>query len=245
MIEVKDLDVCYGPLQVLWSVNMALPSGQIGTLLGSNGAGKSTLLAAVSGLVRPAAGQVLFEGEDIGGMSSRERLSRGVVHVLERQRTFPFMTVRENLQLGAYLRPARRQLRDSLERVCSIFPFLEGKMSQPAGTLSGGEQQMVVISRGLISLPRLLLLDEPLLGLSPVMAQTIVAAIRKLNEDGLSVLFSEQHIKKSLRLSEYACVLSSGRVAISGRSADLMLNDTITDVYMGQKSRGETEVRPG
>jgi branched-chain amino acid transport system ATP-binding protein len=237
MIEVKNLDVRYGPLQVLWSVDMALPPGEIGALLGSNGAGKSTLLGAISGLNRASTGQVLFS------LPPRERLSRGIVHVLERQRTFPFLTVRENLQLGAYLRPARRQLPRSLELVCALFPFLEGKMSNLAGTLSGGEQQMVVISRGLISLPRLLLLDEPLLGLSPVMAQTIVGAVKQLNEDGISVLFSEQHIKKSLQLSRYACVLHSGRVAVSGRSDELMLSDMVTDVYMGNKSRVDTPDR--
>jgi branched-chain amino acid transport system ATP-binding protein len=243
MIEVKNLDVRYGPLQVLWAVDMALPAGEIGALLGSNGAGKSTLLAAISGLNRASGGQVLFDGADITSLSPRERLSRGIVHVLERQRTFPFMTVRENLQMGAYLRPARKQLSQSLERVCSLFPFLEKKMSSLAGTLSGGEQQMVVISRGLIGLPRLLLLDEPLLGLSPVMAQAIVGAIRQLNGDGISVLFSEQHIKKSLRLSQYACVLHSGRVAIAGRSDHLMLSDMVTDVYMGNKSRVDTPDR--
>jgi branched-chain amino acid transport system ATP-binding protein len=243
MIEVKNLDVRYGPLQVLWSVDMALPPGEIGALLGSNGAGKSTLLGAISGLNRASTGQVLFEGADITSLPPRERLSRGIVHVLERQRTFPFLTVRENLQLGAYLRPARRQLPRSLELVCALFPFLEGKMSNLAGTLSGGEQQMVVISRGLIGLPRLLLLDEPLLGLSPVMAQTIVGAVKQLNEDGISVLFSEQHIKKSLQLSRYACVLHSGRVAVSGRSDELMLSDMVTDVYMGNKSRVDTPDR--
>jgi branched-chain amino acid transport system ATP-binding protein len=237
MIEVSDVGVCYGSLQVLWGVNLELQTGEIGTLLGSNGAGKSTLLAAISGLVRTSGGQIRYDGEDITSLSARDRLSRHIVHVLERQRTFPFMTVRENLQLGAYLRPARRQLPASMARVCALFPFLENKMSALAGTLSGGEQQMVVIARGLIGLPKMLLLDEPLLGLSPVMAQTITKTIKELNQDGITVLFSEQHIKKALELSDSASVLSSGRVALSGRSVELLRSGTITDVYMGNKSR--------
>jgi branched-chain amino acid transport system ATP-binding protein len=237
MIELKDVDVAYGQVQVLWSIDLSVAEGEIGALLGSNGAGKSTVLGAISGLVRSSRGRVFYNGEDITSLTARERLSRGVVHVLERQRTFPYMTVRENLQLGAYLRPARRQLSSSLDRVCEIFPFLADRMSQLAGTLSGGEQQMVVIARGLIGLPRLLLLDEPLLGLSPIMAQTITSAIQQLNRDGLTVLFSEQHIKKSLELSQSACVLASGRVAISGRSDELLRSQAVTDVYMGQKSR--------
>ena len=237
MIELERIDVSYGQLQVLWGVSLRVEENEVVAILGANGAGKSTVMAALSGVVRPTAGRVLFEGEDITALPPRDRVARGIVHVLERQRVFPFMSVNENLRLGAYLPAQRRRINEGLERVYDLFPWLEARGKQRAGLLSGGEQQMVVIARGLMSGPRLMMLDEPFLGLSPSMVAQILDVIRKLNEQGITVVFIEQHVKKALTASSRAYVLEAGRVAISGDSAELYSSGEVTRIYMGVEAR--------
>jgi branched-chain amino acid transport system ATP-binding protein len=237
MIELRGIDVAYGPLQVLWDVNLTVEAGEVLAILGANGAGKSTVMATMSGVVRPIGGSVLFEGEDVTALSPKERVQRGIVHVLERQRVFPFMSVYENLKMGAYLRGPRKDTKEGLERVYDLFPFLKERTKQRAGLMSGGEQQMLVIARGLMAQPRLMMLDEPFLGLSPYMVSEILTVIRTLNEDGITVAFIEQHVKKALDASHRAYVLEAGRVVLTGSSDELLSSGQVTKVYMGVETR--------
>jgi len=241
MIELRNIDVAYGTLQVLWDVSLKVEKGEVVSILGANGAGKSTVMATMSGVVRPLKGSILFEGEDITALGPRARVSRGIVHVLERQRVFPFMSVLENLKMGSYLPTARRKQSESLERVYELFPFLKERTRQRAGLMSGGEQQMLVIARGLMSQPRLMMLDEPFLGLSPHMVSEILTVIRSLNEQGITVVFIEQHVKKALAASGRAYVLEAGRVALTGASNELLESGRVTKVYMGVEAR-EAEI---
>ena len=208
MIELRNIDVAYGTLQVLWDVSLKVEKGEVVSILGANGAGKSTVMATMSGVVRPLKGSILFEGEDITALGPRARVSRGIVHVLERQR---------------------------------VFPFLKERTRQRAGLMSGGEQQMLVIARGLMSQPRLMMLDEPFLGLSPHMVSEILTVIRSLNEQGITVVFIEQHVKKALAASGRAYVLEAGRVALTGASNELLESGRVTKVYMGVEAR-EAEI---
>ncbi|MGH2945819.1 MAG: ABC transporter ATP-binding protein [Solirubrobacteraceae bacterium] len=237
MLEVRDIDVSYGFLQVLWGLNVDVHEGEVVAILGANGAGKSTLMAAMSGVVRPTSGHVTFDGEDVTCLPVRERLKRGLAHVLERQRVFPLLTVHENLRVGAYLPRSRRALNEALEYVYSLFPFLEDRSGQRAGSLSGGEQQMLVIARGLMSRPRMVLLDEPFLGLSPQMVAEITVTIRRLHESGVTIAFIEQDVGKALAIAQRAYVLEAGRLALSGPSEELRRTDAVTKVYMGLAGR--------
>jgi branched-chain amino acid transport system ATP-binding protein len=201
--------------------------------MGANGSGKSSLMNAVSGLVAPAAGRVTFDGADITRVPTYHRLGRGLAHVPERRRLFPYMTVLENLLLGAYvpaLRPARAEM---LESVLAMFPALRDRKSQLAHTLSGGEQQMVAIGRALISQPRFIMLDEPFLGLSPRLVLQVGETMRRINAGGVTVLFTEQAIQQSLSIADRGYILESGRLALSGTSAELLANDLLQRVYMG------------
>jgi branched-chain amino acid transport system ATP-binding protein len=241
VIELRNVDIAYGEVQVLWDVSLSVDKGEVVAILGANGAGKSTVMATMSGVVKPIGGSVIFEGEDITKLDARARVERGIVHVLERQRVFPFMSVLENLKLGSYLKAARKQQASSLERVYGLFPFLEKRSKQRAGLMSGGEQQMLVIARGLMSQPRLMMLDEPFLGLSPQMVTEILDVIRRVNDQGITVVFIEQHVKKALNASARAYVLEAGRVALSGPSEELLESGQVTKVYMGVEAR-EAEV---
>jgi branched-chain amino acid transport system ATP-binding protein len=241
MIELKNIDVAYGELQVLWDVSLTVKEGEVVSILGANGAGKSTVMATMSGVVRPKLGAVIFEGKDVTALSPKQRVERGIVHVLERQRVFPFMSVLENLKMGAYLPGPRKQTKQRLEVVYDFFPFLEDRMKQRAGLMSGGEQQMLVIARGLMAQPRVMMLDEPFLGLSPQMVSEILVVIQKLNEQGITVVFIEQHVKKALDSSTRAYVLDAGRVVLSGPSDELLESGQVTKVYMGVEAR-EAEV---
>jgi len=200
--------------------------------MGANGSGKSTLLNAISGLV-DSSGEIVFDGRSLQGVPTHKRLALGLAHVLERRRLFPFLTVLENLLLGAYLPSLRRARARSLERVESLFPILRERRRQLAHSLSGGEQQQVAIARALMGNPRFLMLDEPFLGLSPRMVKEISQAIRAINQDGVTVLFNEQSVQHSLGLSDRGYILESGRVALSGASADLLADPRLYNIYMG------------
>jgi branched-chain amino acid transport system ATP-binding protein len=233
MLSVDALEVRYGGYLALSDVSLHVAAGEIVCLMGANGSGKSSLMNAVSGLVTPAAGRVTFDGADITKVPTYRRLARGLAHVLERRRLCPYMTVLENLLLGAYV-PAMRPARaEALESVLVMFPALRGRQSQLAHTLSGGEQQMVAIGRALMSRPRFIMLDEPFLGLSPRLVIQVGETMRRINAAGVTVLFTEQAIKQSLSIADRGYILESGRLALTGTSAELLANELLQRVYMG------------
>jgi branched-chain amino acid transport system ATP-binding protein len=212
---------------------MRAEAGEIVCLLGPNGAGKSTLMNTISGLLRPRGGQVTFLGQRIDGRPPHEIVGAGVAHVLERRRLFPFLTVRDNLLLGAHNRQARPHRARSLDRVETLFPVLRERRDQLAHTLSGGEQQMVAIARGLMARPRLLMIDEPFLGLAPRVVQSIGEVIRRIHEDGITVIFVEQNVELALRLAHRGYVLESGRTIVEGISAELLRSAEVKRIFLG------------
>jgi len=233
VLEVEGLEVRYAGYLALADVSLRVGEGEVVCLMGANGSGKSSLLNAVSGLVTPSAGRVRFNGEPIDRVPTWQRLGRGLAHVLERRRLFPYMTVLENLLLGGYEPSARKRRPESLERVIALFPILGERRRQLAHSLSGGEQQMVAIGRALMSRPRFIMLDEPFLGLAPRLVRDVSDAIRRINADGVTVLFTEQAIQQSLSISHRGYVLEGGRLALTGTSAELLANDLLQRVYMG------------
>ena len=233
MLSVEGLEVSYGGYLALSGVSLRVETGEVVCLMGANGSGKSSLLNTVSGLVIPAQGSVRFGGEDVTRVPTYQRLGRGLAHVLERRRLFPYMSVQENLLLGAYL-PALRPTRlDALERVFAMFPVLRARRRQLAYTLSGGEQQMVAIGRALMSAPRCIMLDEPFLGLAPRLVHEVAETIQRINVAGTTVLFTEQAIQQSLAISHRGYILESGRLALTGTRDELLANDLLQRVYMG------------
>lgn len=233
MLEVEGLEVTYAGYLALRDVSLRVREGEVVCLMGANGSGKSSLLNAVSGLVTPSAGSVRFNGEPINQVPTWQRLGRGLAHVLERRRLFPYMTVLENLLLGGYEPSARAFRQESLEGVFGLFPILAERRRQLAHSLSGGEQQMVAIGRALMSRPRFIMLDEPFLGLAPRLMRDVSDTIHRINADGVTVLFTEQAIQQSLSISHRGYVLESGRLALTGTSAELLANDLLQRVYMG------------
>jgi len=232
MLEVRALRAGYGAIEVLRGVDLAVAAGEIVALLGSNGAGKSTLNNNVSGLYRPLAGTIRFDGKDIAGTPSMRIVEAGLIQVPEGRRVFPNLSVHENLELGSYRR-GRAARANNLERVLSIFPRLKERLTQSAGTLSGGEQQMLAIGRGLMGEPRLLILDEPSLGLSPLLVEEMFALIGRLNRDGLAILLVEQNVVQSLAIAHRAYVLENGRIGLSGKAADLAQDPELRKSYLG------------
>ena len=232
MLEVRALRAGYGAIEVLRGVDLAVGAGEIVALLGSNGAGKSTLNNNVSGLYRPLAGTIRFDGQEIAGAPSMRIVEAGLVQVPEGRRVFPNLSVRENLELGSYRR-GRGARAKNLDHVLSIFPRLNERLAQSAGTLSGGEQQMLAIGRGLMGEPRLLILDEPSLGLSPLLVEEMFALIGRLNRDGLAILLVEQNVVQSLAIAHRAYVLENGRIALSGQAADLAQDPELRKSYLG------------
>ena len=232
MLEIQSLRAGYGAIEVLRGVDLKVGAGEIVALLGSNGAGKSTLNNNVSGLYRPFGGTIRFDGHDIAGTPSMRIVEAGLVQVPEGRRVFPTLAVRDNLELGSYRRgkTARAQ---NLERVLSIFPRLRERLTQSAGTLSGGEQQMLAIGRGLMAEPRLLILDEPSLGLSPLLVEEMFGLIGQLNRQGLAILLVEQNVVQSLAIAHRAYVLENGRIALSGNAADLAQHPDLRKSYLG------------
>jgi len=232
MLEVRALRAGYGAIEVLRGVDLAVAAGEIVALLGSNGAGKSTLNNNVSGLYRPLAGTIRFDGKDIAGTPSMRIVEAGLIQVPEGRRVFPNLSVHENLELGSYRR-GRAARAKNLERVLSIFPRLKERLTQSAGTLSGGEQQMLAIGRGLMGEPRLLILDEPSLGLSPLLVEEMFALIGRLNQDGLAILLVEQNVVQSLAIAHRAYVLENGRIWLAGNAGDLAQDPELRKSYLG------------
>jgi branched-chain amino acid transport system ATP-binding protein len=233
LLEVRDLDFAYGDVQVLRGVSLSVNAGEIVSLVGSNGAGKSTTLRNVSRLLRPRSGAIVFDGHDLTRLSSHQVVELGLVQVPEGRRVFPEMTVLENLRMGSYVKATRADRKKNLERGLTLFPRLRERIGQLAGTLSGGEQQMLAIARGLMAQPRLLLLDEPSLGLSPLLVQTIFETIRQINAQGISVLLVEQNVYQSLRIAARGYVLETGHIALSGPGTELLANDQVKAAFLG------------
>jgi branched-chain amino acid transport system ATP-binding protein len=232
VLEVRSLRAGYGAIEVLRGVDLDVGAGEIVALLGSNGAGKSTLNNNVSGLYRPFGGTIAFDGQAIAGAPSMRIVDAGLVQVPEGRRVFPNLSVRVNLELGSYRR-GRAARAKNLERVLAVFPRLSERMTQLAGTLSGGEQQMLAIGRGLMSEPRLLILDEPSLGLSPLLVEEMFTLIGRLNRDGLAILLVEQNVVQSLAIAHRAYVLENGRIALSGAAAELAEHPELRKSYLG------------
>jgi branched-chain amino acid transport system ATP-binding protein len=231
-LRVEDLEVRYGAIQALRGVSFEVHAGEIVALIGSNGAGKSTLLRAVSGLIRPSAGRIQLEGKDVTGKKPEVIVGLGCSHVPEGRRIFANLTVLENLQMGAYPRRAREAA--GLERVFALFPRLRERLKQSAGTLSGGEQQMLAIGRALMAEPRLLLCDEPSLGLAPLLVQQIFAILRAINQQGTTVVLVEQNARQALRVAQRAYVLETGALVLSGTAAELARDPRVRAAYLGE-----------
>ncbi len=232
MLEIKNLHAGYGQMKVLQGVDLDIQAGEIVALLGSNGAGKSTLNNNISGIYTPTAGSILFEGEDIVGMRSEHVVQKGIIHVPEGRRIFPNISVRENLELGSYLR-GRQNRAANLDRVVGVFPRLQERFSQLAGTLSGGEQQMLAIGRGMMAEPRLMILDEPSLGLSPLLVEEMFALIQDLNKTGLSFFLVEQNVMQSLEIADRAYVIENGKIVLSGEATSLLDDPDLKKSYLG------------
>jgi branched-chain amino acid transport system ATP-binding protein len=233
LLSVRAIGAQYGRARVLHDVSFDVENGQVVSVIGANGAGKSTLVKVISGMVRPTTGQIIFDGEDITALPVHEIVTRGIVHVPEGRRLFNDMSVLENLQLGSTHDGARASRAQGLERVYSLFPILAERRSQLAGTLSGGQQQMVAIGRGLMSSPKLLMLDEPSLGLAPKVVTEILAVINGLNRAGLTVLLIEQNVKHSLAISDRGVVLENGSIALADSGAALLNNEHTRRAYLG------------
>lgn len=235
ILQVEDLSVSYSSLQVLWDVSLQVGEGEMVTLIGSNGAGKSTLVSTIFGLVPPVKGRILFDGEDITGLPTYEIVRRGLSLVPERRELFPRMTVRENLELGAFAASTRGKDggKGKADHVFELFPRLAERANQEAGTLSGGEQQMLAIARCLMSDPRVIVLDEPSLGLSPKLVHAVLEAIRRLNEEGITILLVEQNVRRALEITHRAYVMEAGRITREGNSAELLHDDRIREAYLG------------
>ena len=233
LLELAAVDVAYGDLPALTGVNLTVEAGETLSVVGANGAGKTTMLRTISGLLRPRRGEVRFEGERIDRLPVHRVVERGVVHVPEGRKVFPSLAVRENLELGSYTRAAKARRAASLERVFGLFPRLRERATQAAGTLSGGEQQMLAIGRALMSLPKLLMLDEPSLGLAPIIVTEIFRTIGEINRAGVTVLLVEQNTRQALALSRRGYVLENGRVVLVGTGAELLGNEHVKRAYLG------------
>lgn len=233
LLETKDLTSGYGELQILWGVDLTLEQGILTCMVGSNGVGKTTLLRTVMGLIKPWKGQVLFDGRDVTRLSAHEKASLGLVLVPEGRQLFTDMTVRENLELGANPRRARQKAAENLERVFDLFPRLKERERQKAGTLSGGEQQMVAVARGIMAEPALLMIDELSLGLSPVLTFSLFRALRLLGNQGYTILLVEQNVHLALKVSDYAYILNEGKVELSGPPTEIQGNDKVRAAYLG------------
>jgi branched-chain amino acid transport system ATP-binding protein len=233
LLEVSAISVAYGDVRVLHRVSLRVEAGEIVSLLGANGAGKTTTLRAISGLIPVQEGAVTFEGRPLTGLAPSRIVERGIAHVPEGRQLFTNMTVEENLEMGAYLPQAKAARAETLGRVLELFPRLGERQRQVAGTLSGGEQQMVAIGRALMSRPRLLVLDEPSLGLAPIVVKSIFETVKRINADGTTVLLVEQNLAESLRLSDRGYVLETGKIAMEGRGADLLADPHTRKAFLG------------
>ena len=233
MLHVQQLAVFYGDVQALWDVSLQVNEGEIVTLLGSNGSGKTTTLQTISGLLRPRQGSITFQGQALHRVSPQSIVEAGLIHIAEGRELFPHMTVLENLELGAFPQRARRLRRQSLAHVLALFPRLRERQQQVAGTLSGGEQQMLAIGRGLMARPHLLMLDEPSLGLAPLLVAELFACIRRIHAEQVTILLVEQNVHQALDLADRAYVLENGRTIRTGTAAELLADDAIQAAYLG------------
>lgn len=233
MLEIKNIDVSYGDVQVIWGLSFEVKQGEVVALIGANGAGKSTNLKTISGILRPKKGEIRFENQPIHQIEPFHLIEMGIAHVPEARRLFVEMTVEENLDMGSLKGAARKDRVKTKEMVFKMFPRLRERQFQPAGTLSGGEQQMVAIARGLMSKPKLLMLDEPSLGLAPILVREIFNVIRRIREEGMTVLIVEQNVKQTLSIADRAYVLENGRVTLEGTGADLLNNPHVQAAYLG------------
>jgi branched-chain amino acid transport system ATP-binding protein len=236
MLEVAGIDAFYGKVQALWDVSFRVAAGEIVTIIGANGAGKSTALKTVCGLLKPRKGQIFFEGANVTGLAPNNLVERGMVLIPEARQLWPAMTVLENLEMGAYARSARPARAGTLKSVFAMFPLLKQRARQKAGTLSGGEQQMCAIGRGLMARPRLLLLDEPSLGLAPLLVREVFSSLKSIREQGVTIVLVEQNVTRALALADRAFVLEAGRVTLSGPARDLTHDPRIRDGYLGLAS---------
>ena len=233
MLTIKNLNVYYGAIHAVKDLNMEVGDGDIVTLIGSNGAGKSTTLHTISGLIKPKTGSILYKGEEIVGIPAHKLVGRGLVQVPEGRHVFAEMTVMENLDMGAYLRTDKDGIARDKERVFEKFPRLKERVSQTAGTLSGGEQQMLAMGRALMSRPQLLILDEPSMGLAPLLVREIFSIIKEINSEGTTVLLVEQNANMALSIADRAYVLETGRVVLSGTAAELAASEAVQKAYLG------------
>ena len=241
MLKINDLHVHYGGIQALRGISLEVPDGKIVTLIGANGAGKSTTLRTITGLVKASSGSVEWNGQELLGKSIDKIVSSGIAMSPEGRRVFPDLTVLENLKIGAYLRTDKPEIAKDIQWVYSLFPRLQERSWQLAGTLSGGEQQMLAVGRALMSRPKLLLLDEPSLGLAPLVVQDIFTIIREINRQGVTVLLIEQNATMALKIADLAYVLETGRITLSGTGAELLANEKVKEAYLGQhKSNAKT-----
>ena len=237
MLKVRDLVVAYGGIEALKGISVDVPDGQIVTLIGANGAGKSTLLRTIMGLVKPRSGSVEYNEENIKGLNSQHIVSRGITLVPEGRRVFPNLTVLENLRIGAYLRKDEEGIAKDIKRIYELFPRLEERNWQMHGTLSGGEQQMLALGRALMSRPKLIMMDEPSLGLAPLVIKDIFNIIRRINESGTTVLLVEQNANMALKVAHHAYVLETGRIKMEGSGRELLENEEIKEAYLGKKKK--------
>jgi branched-chain amino acid transport system ATP-binding protein len=233
LLEVRDLNVYYGAIHALQGISFDVDEGEIVTLIGANGAGKSTTLKTLSGLLRPRRGFIRFDGQDIVSLAAQEIVIKGVVQVPEGRKIFAPLTVLENLQMGAYTRKDKDEIERSMQRVFASFPRLRERLSQLGGTLSGGEQQMLAVARGLMARPRLLLLDEPSMGLAPILVEEIFEIIREINRQGTTILLVEQNANMALQVANRGYVLETGRIALEGKASDLLHNPQVIQAYLG------------
>lgn len=233
MLKVDNLEVAYGNIKAIKGISLEVNQGEIVTLIGSNGAGKSTTLRAISGILKPRKGSITFNGERIDGVEGHEIVAKGICQSPEGRRIFPKMSVDENLDLGAFLRNDKAAIAEDRQRVLDLFPRLQERIDQKAGTMSGGEQQMLAVGRALMGSPKLLLLDEPSMGLAPVLVDMIFETIEKINKQGTTILLVEQNALAALNVADRAYVLESGSIKMSGKAKDLISNDEVTKAYLG------------
>ena len=235
MLEIKDLNVSYGGIKAVKDISFVVPKGEVVTLIGANGAGKSSTLRSIVGLVKPESGSILFEGSELAGLSTDQIVSRGITLVPEGRRVFPDMTVLENLKIGAYMR--KDSLEEDLKWVHDLFPRLKERSWQLAGTLSGGEQQMLAIGRALMSKPDLSMMDEPSLGLAPLIVQSVFDIIREINRQGVTILLVEQNANMALKAANLGYVMETGRITMTGTGAELLENEEVKSAYLGKSKK--------